>query len=107
MKYRATCPSCGIKIPRTMFFLGPSFPHRCKSCGCRYRSDAVWEWIADFVFAAMILSVLGLAWYHRISWPLAVILIIFGIGISYAIFPFVTPFVLVGKKQSNEQKLSA
>ena len=90
-----------------MFFVGPSLPHHCKSCGCRYRSNAVWEWIADFIFAAMILSVLGLAWYHHISWPIAVALILVIVAVAYVIFPFVTPFVLAGKKQSNEQKLSA
>jgi len=107
MKYRAICPSCGVKISRTMFFCGPSLPHRCKGCGCRYRSDAVWEWIADFIFAMVVLSVLFLAWRHHISWPVAVVLILVVIGISYVTFPFVTPFVVVGKKYDDEQKSSA
>jgi|ERR1017187_959810 hypothetical protein len=107
MKYRAICPGCGIKISRLMFFLGPSLPHNCKSCGCRFRSDAVWEWIADFIFAAIVISVLWLAWSHHITWIVAAMLIAVVVAICYVIFPFVTPFVFSGKKKSDEQKPSA
>lgn len=98
MKYRATCPVCGIRFSRFFFFLAPSLPHRCKACGCRHRSHPVWEWTADFIFAGLVVAVLFLAWFHFISWLLAGILILALVAIACAIFPYVTPFVIAEKK---------
>ncbi len=104
MKYRAVCPNCGVKISRVMFFLGPSLPHRCKECNCRYRSHAVWEWVADFIFAGAIVLLWYLGWRHHISWTLVVILMLLVLLIAYALFPFITPFVIVGKKPEEEKR---
>jgi membrane protein YdbS with pleckstrin-like domain len=90
-----------------MFFLAPSLPHRCKSCDCRYRSNAVWEWIADFIFALPAGIVILLAWWHHLSWPIALVLVLSIVTVMYVIFPFITPFVLVGNKQTHENKPSA
>ena len=99
MKYRALCPNCGVKIPRSTVFRMTGLPHPCKSCGCQYRPDALWEWSADFIFAAMILTVLLMAWFHHLAWTMAVILVFSIFALVYAIFPYITPFVLVGEKQ--------
>jgi len=86
-----------------MFFLAPSLPHRCKSCGCRCRSDTVWEWIADFIFALPAGALFLLAMFHDLSWMIALALIFLIAIVMYVAFPFITPFVSVNNKQSHEQ----
>jgi hypothetical protein len=102
MKYRAICPKCGIKISRALFFIAPSLPHKCKECNCIYRSNPLWEWIGDFVFAAPCVTVALLALRHHLSWKIASVLILFVLVLAYALFPYLTPFILAKEKSRQE-----
>jgi len=55
----------------------------------------------------LISPVLLLAWYHHLSWMLAVPWTLFVFAVGYFLFPYITPFVLVEKKQDNDKKPSA
>jgi hypothetical protein len=103
MKYRATCPECGVKFPRAYFFKWlPHARRLCESCGCTYRVNSFWEWTADIIGGMAWATFFLLALFGFISWPAAVILIL-GISVlGYAIFPYVTPFDLVERAQKHK-----
>jgi hypothetical protein len=76
-------------------------------CSCTYRSQPLWEWTGNIIFAAVILPAYFLARFHYISWILAALWASFVIALSYVLFPYVTPFVLAEKAQESDTKPSA
>src|SRR5277367_1563963 len=96
MKYRATCPGCGVRFSRSSYFTNlPHLRRRCKACGCRYRVDSLWEWVGSSIMGVGWATFFLLGWFGLMSWPLAIVLIVFVQVLCYLLYPYVTPFVLI------------
>jgi len=103
MKYRAICPGCGAKFPRTFYFKWlPHVRRCCDLCGCTYMVNSWWEWIGS--------GVLGLSWavfallalFGVMSWFIAVPLILAVFIAGYILFPYITPFDLIQDAKKHE-----
>jgi CXXC-20-CXXC protein len=103
MKYRAICPSCGLKFGRLWFFRAvPEYRHACPDCGVRIKSESRSEWgfsalVATPVIVAFVLwRFLGVsAWFIALA---AVVALLVGIGI----FPYATKFELKDDHRSHD-----
>jgi hypothetical protein len=105
MKYRAVCPGCGVRFPRRFWFKWlPHVKWRCETCGCTYRVNSWWEWSTDIISGVLCASFLLLAWFHMLSWRVAVILLLGTFAVAYALFPYITPCDLVKSAPGHEDK---
>jgi hypothetical protein len=108
MKYRAICPGCGIQFPRAFFFKWlPHVRRHCTACGCAYRVNSVWEWTANIIFGLLFAAFVLLAMFRFVSWKVAVVLILLDLVTAYALFPYITPFDLLEKRQKHDHTPSA
>jgi hypothetical protein len=103
MKYRATCPGCGIRFPRSFFFKWlPHVRRHCTACGCTYRANSVWEWTGSSLLGVSWAAIGCLAIFRAISWGMAAVLTL-AVGLTgYALFPYVTPFDLLEEKSDRK-----
>src|SRR3954471_24543999 len=96
MKYHATCPSCGVRFPRWHFFkCAPHIPYRCRSCGCNYQSESVWEWVGDAIGASVLGGILSLAIFRVVPWLDAALCSVAFLALGHLLFPYFTRFVRV------------
>ena len=99
MKYRAICPKCGARFPRSSYFGWHSYVHRrCNSCGSLYTADLVWEHIGSVVLGLSLAAPAILADQGLISWFGAGVTSVLSLLIGYLLYPYITKFVVVEAK---------
>ena len=103
MKYRAVCPGCGIRFSRKLYFRWLSHvQRRCPSCDCNYIANSLWEHIGNLLFAIPAAIPILLSIFHALSWAITITLVLAVYLIGFALFPYITKFVLVQKEQNHE-----
>ena len=102
MKYRAICPSCGMRFSRALYFRWLAHvPRRCQGCGCHYKADTLWEYVGSGLLGVGFAISIGLGLLGVVSWPVSVILFLGVAATGCILFPYITPFVLIKDEHEN------
>lgn len=102
MKYRAVCPRCGKKFPRSFYYRWRQYRGQCSSCGCKYRVNWLWELIGDGVHACALATFALSALLGLMSWWMAAALILAVFIIGYILFPYLTPYTQVRASKTHD-----
>jgi rubredoxin len=100
MDYKASCPSCGMKMARRYIFSEPTIYHRCRGCGVRYRPTNGAH-LAMIGFLGIFILVFLLRRMHVIVFSLEFGLIAVTFGIWVWLAPYIMPVQLRPQRQKQ------
>lgn len=107
MKYRAICPACKARFPRSYFFRTvPEWKHRCPACGARVKSNSLWEWTGNAICGLPIGILLALGAFGVISWVTAGLAAAAAVVLQVILFPYFTKYDLVAGPQADSREES-
>ena len=98
MKYRAVCPCCAHRLPRSGYF-GPN--HQCPACGAAIRPEPTWNQTGNAI-AGVLLTValiVGGAYgaiYGAAGWIVCGALFLAVTSLGWVLYPYFTPYEAVG-----------
>jgi hypothetical protein len=97
MPYRATCPACGIRLPRSGYF----HPfHQCPACHTLIRPEPTWNRTGNLICGGLLgLIVIGGAFLGATlgarGWLLALAAFVAFLTLCWALWPYMTPYEAV------------
>lgn len=91
MKYRATCPHCGIRFSRRVGVLNlPHVRRKCSACGNSFRAVAWSEYLGNGII--IVAGLLPIFLLSLIGQAMAIALTIAVVGLAIYAWPYVTVF---------------
>lgn len=95
MQYRAICPACGQRLPRSGYFRPH---HQCPACKTVIKPDPAWDRAGNMIGAitlgllVIITAFLG-ATFGRPGWIIGVATFVALLALGYVLYPYFTPHV--------------
>src|SRR5262249_6307943 len=103
MRWRATCPSCGMRVSRGDIFWPTTIYHRCRGCGAILTATLVGN-INGFLFLLTAIISFGLYRFGILPRLVCLVLLVGTLGLAIWLAPYVTPARLTGPKPDSPTK---
>lgn len=99
MKYKASCPNCGKKMPRRYIFCEPTIYHRCRECGVDFR-PTVAGYISTLAFLGFFIFLFLLPRMHLASPGITLVLVL----LTFVAWIWVSPYTLPVQSRPEKPK---